>query len=69
MSADDMAPPGYGIYSVQGTIPEFRMYQKADGTIEQHVRYVNKGAGYTGKWMVVQMVKEESDGNISTTPA
>jgi hypothetical protein len=69
MSADDMAPPGYGIYSAQGTIPEFRMYQKADGTIEQHVRYVNKDTGYTGKWMVVQMVKEESDGNTSTTPA
>jgi hypothetical protein len=69
MSADDMAPPGYGIYPVGGTVPEFRMYQKADGTIEQHVRYVNKSGGYTGKWMVVQVVKEESDGNISTTPA
>jgi predicted dehydrogenase len=34
------------------------MYQKADGTIEQHVRYINKGVGYTGKWMIVQMVKE-----------
>lgn len=54
-----MAPPGYGIYPVEGTVPEFRMYQKADGTIEQHVRYVSKTVGYTGKWMVVQTVKEE----------
>jgi len=59
MSANDMAPPGYGIYPVEGTMPEFRMYQKADGTIEQHVRYVNKVVGYTGKWMVVPTVKEE----------
>ena len=69
MSANDMAPPGYGIYPVGGTIPEFRMYQKADGTIEQHVRYVNKGAGYTGKWMVVPVVKEEVNGNSNNTPA
>jgi hypothetical protein len=54
-----MAPLGYGIYPVEGTMPEFRIYQKADGTIEQHVRYVNKVVGYTGKWMVVQTVKEE----------
>jgi len=59
MSANDMAPLGYGIYPVEGTMPEFRIYQKADGTIEQHVRYVNKVVGYTGKWMVVQTVKEE----------
>jgi hypothetical protein len=66
MSASDMAPPGYGIYSVEGTVPEFRMYQKTDGTIEQHVRYINKGVGYTGKWMVVQMVKEETNGSVGS---
>jgi hypothetical protein len=69
MSANDMAPPGYGIYSVQGTIPEFRMYQKTDGTIEQHVRYVNKVVGYTGKWMLVQMTKEETNGNSDSASA
>jgi len=68
MSASDMAPLGYGIYPVQGTIPEFRMYQKADGTFEQHVRYVNTMAGYTGKWMVIPTVKEESNGNSGNTP-
>lgn len=62
-----MAPPGYGVYP--GSTPEFRMYQKADGTIEQHVRYVNKGMGYTGKWMVVPVVKEEVNGNIDSTTA
>lgn len=69
MSADDMAPPGYGIYPVEGTVPEFRMYQKADGTIEQHVRYVNKSVGYTGRWMVVPVVKEDINGNSDSTTA
>jgi hypothetical protein len=68
MSANDMAPPGYGIYPVEGTVPEFRMYQKADGAIEQHVRYINKSVGYTGKWMVVKMVKEEPNGSADNTP-
>lgn len=69
MSANDMAPPGYGIYLVEGTIPEFRMYQKADGAIEQHVRYINKSVGYTGKWMVVPVIKESSNGSANITPA
>ena len=56
---DDMAPPGYGIYP--GSTPEFRMFQKADGTIEQHVRYINTAQGYVGKWMVVQTFKEQSE--------
>lgn len=57
----DMAPPGYKIYP--GSTPEFRMFQKADGIIEQHVRYVNSAVGYTGKWMVVETVKENENGN------
>jgi hypothetical protein len=61
----DMAPPGYRIYP--GSTPEFRMFQKADGTIEQHVRYVNSLQGYVGKWMVVKTVKENDNTN-STTP-
>ena len=69
MSADDMAPPGYGIYPVEGTVPEFRMYQKANGVIEQHVRYINKSVGYTGKWMVISIVKEAANGNSDSTPA
>ena len=56
---DDMAPPGYGIYP--GSTPEFRMFQKADGTVEQHVRYINNAQGYIGKWMVVQTVKEQPE--------
>lgn len=68
MSANDMAPPGYSIYPVKGTVPEFRMYQKTDGTFEQHVRYINKGTGYTGKWMVIPTVKEESDGSSNNIP-
>lgn len=56
---NDMAPPGYGIYP--GSTPEFRMFQQTDGTIEQHVRYINTGQGYVGKWMVVQTVKEQPE--------
>jgi len=43
------------------------MFKKQDGTIEQHVRYVNKGVGYTGKWFVVPVAEEQSDGNGSST--
>jgi hypothetical protein len=38
--------------------PEFRHLQKADGTIEMQVRYINSGMGYTGKWMPVNTVAE-----------
>jgi hypothetical protein len=54
---EDMAPPGYGIYP--NSSPEFRILQREDGTIEQHVRYINTVQGYVGKWMVVQTAKEE----------
>ncbi len=64
---NDIAPQGYGVYTFPGTIPEFRMFKKQDGTIEQHVRYVNKGVGYTGKWFVVPVAEEQSDGNGSST--
>lgn len=64
---NDMAPPGYGIYKVPGTVSEFRLFQKTDGTIEHHVRYVHKEVGYTGKWMLVPTVKETENGNSSTT--
>lgn len=41
------------------SVPEFKMVQKADGTIEMQVRYINSAVGYTGKWMPVQMEKEQ----------
>ena len=41
------------------SVPEFRMFQKANGTIEMQVRYINSAVGYMGKWMPVQTVKEE----------
>ena len=40
--------------------PEFRHFQKADGTIEMQVRYINTVMGYKGKWMAVQTAKAES---------
>jgi hypothetical protein len=41
------------------SVPEFRMFQKADGTIEMQVRYINSAMGYVGKWMAVKTEKEE----------
>lgn len=67
MNLDDMAPPGYKIYNVPGTVSEFRLFQKIDGTLEHHVRYVNKSVGYTGKWMVIQTTKEEINDNTNRT--
>lgn len=42
------------------SVPEFRHLQKSDGTIEMQVRYLNSAMGYTGKWIPVQTLKEES---------
>jgi hypothetical protein len=47
----------YGIYP--NSTPEFRMYQKTDGTIVMQVRYINVSMGYTGKWMNVEVEKEK----------
>jgi hypothetical protein len=46
----------YDIYP--NSTPEFRMFQKTDGTIEMQVRYINSVVGYTGKWMPVKTEKE-----------
>lgn len=43
------------------SVPEFRMFQKADGTMEMQVRYINSAMGYTGKWMSVKTVAEEKN--------
>ena len=40
------------------SVPEFRHLQKADGTIEMQVRYLNAPMGYAGKWMPVNTVQE-----------
>jgi len=48
----------YGIYP--NSTPEFRMFQKADGTIEMQVRYLNASMNYTGKWMQVKTEKENA---------
>ena len=43
------------------SVPEFRMFQKADGTMEMQVRYINSAMGYLGKWMPVKTEVETSD--------
>ena len=49
----------YGIYP--NSTPEFRMFQKANGTMEMQVRYINTMQGYTGKWTPVKTEKENKD--------
>jgi hypothetical protein len=46
----------YGIYP--NSTPEFRMFQKTDGTMEMQIRYINQQIGYTGLWMPVNQEKE-----------
>jgi hypothetical protein len=41
-----------------GSVPEFRSFQKNDGTIVMQVRYINGPMGYEGKWMDVKTEKE-----------
>jgi hypothetical protein len=43
------------------SVPEFRTLQKTDGTMEMQVRYINAPMGYVGKWMPIQVEKEEND--------
>lgn len=43
-----------------GSLPEFRHLQKADGTVEMQVRYLNTAMGYTGKWMPIQTATENN---------
>lgn len=49
----------YGIYP--NSTPEFRMFQKADGTMEMQVRYINTQMNYVGKWMPVKTEKENDN--------
>ena len=39
--------------------PQFRMFQKQDGTMEMQVRYLNDVMGYTGLWKPVKTEKEQ----------
>lgn len=43
-----------------GSVPEFRILQKADGTMEMQVRYINTAMGYCGKWQPIPTEKEEN---------
>lgn len=49
----------YGIYP--NSTPEFRMFQKENGTMEMQVRYINDVMNYTGLWMPVKTEKEEKN--------
>jgi hypothetical protein len=44
-----------------GSVPEFRLFEKEDGTQEMQVRYINAPMGYTGKWMPVKKEKEKPE--------
>jgi hypothetical protein len=55
----------YGIYP--NSTPEFRMFQKTDGTMEMQVRYINTPMGYTGKWLPIQTEKENGTSSTSQT--
>jgi hypothetical protein len=53
----------YGIYP--NSTPEFRMFQKADKTMEMQVRYLNRSMNYVGKWMSVKTEKENDTSSCS----
>lgn len=52
-----------------GSVPEFRMLEKADGTTVLQVRYINSTQGYTGKWMDVKTEKENDTTSQPNTPS
>ena len=41
--------------------PEFRLFQKTDGTTEMQVRYIKYEIGYVGKWMQMPIEKENDN--------
>jgi hypothetical protein len=47
-----------------GATPEFRILVKQDDTQEFQVRYINISQGYTSKWQVIPVVKEETTESI-----
>jgi hypothetical protein len=55
----------YGVYP--NSTPEFRMFQKADGTTAMQVRYINASMGYTGKWQDVKTEKENDNTHRAET--
>jgi hypothetical protein len=57
----------YGIYP--NSTPEFRMFQKADGTMTMQVRYINSAMGYIGKWMDMKTEKENGTSNSTNAPS
>jgi hypothetical protein len=42
-----------------GSVPEFRLFQKNDGTIVMQVRYINAPMGYESKWQAIPVINEE----------
>lgn len=56
----------YAIYP--NSTPEFRMAEKANGTMVMQLRYINASMGYTGKWIDVKTEKEhDTTRNIETS--
>jgi hypothetical protein len=55
----------YQIYP--NSTPEFRMFQKTNGTMEMQVRYINSMMGYIGKWMPIKAEQENDNNNQSQT--
>jgi hypothetical protein len=47
-----------------GSIPEFRILVKKDGTQQFQLRYINSVQGYIGKWQVIPVVHEETTESI-----
>ena len=52
-----------------GSVPEFRILEKVDGTTVMQVKYINTHMGYTGKWMDVKMEKENDTNSQPNTPS
>ena len=43
------------------SVPEFRMFQKENGTVEMQVRYINSQMNYIGKWQAINLEKENGN--------
>ena len=48
-----------------GSVPEFRVLKKVDGSQAFQVRYVNPVQGYVGRWQDIPVVIEDDKSNTA----
>ena len=62
-SLSNKQQPKTNIVAYPGSLPEFRVLVKVDGSQAFQVRYVNSVQGYTGGWQDIPLAFEDDKSN------